>query len=112
MNSRRADLFDASTRTAAAAARALLSTFGPIRMSTAYSRTSPSPRYRELLAHYSDMHHVAGERFQNVSAAKTYPGDSMPRHAGEIKAMIDAHAARTILDYGSGKGCQYQQMSR
>lgn len=79
-------------------------------MSTGYSRTSPSPRYRELLAHYADMHHVAGERFQNVSAAKTYPGDSMPRHAGEIKAMIDAHRARTILDYGSGKGCQYQQV--
>ena len=34
----------------------------------------------------------------------------MPRHAGEIKAMIDAHSARTILDYGSGKGCQYQQV--
>jgi hypothetical protein len=79
-------------------------------MSTSYSRSSPSPRYRELLAHYSDMHHVTGERFQNVSAAATYPGDSMPRHAGEIKVMIDAHKARTVLDYGSGKGCQYQQV--
>jgi hypothetical protein len=79
-------------------------------MSTGYSRSSPSPRYRELLAHYTDMHHVTGERFQNVSAAKTYPGDSMPRHTGEIKALIDAHGARTILDYGSGKGCQYRDV--
>ncbi|HTU25325.1 MAG TPA: hypothetical protein VMF30_08010 [Pirellulales bacterium] len=80
-------------------------------MSIGYSRKSPSPRYRELLAHYADMHQVTGERFQNVSASKTYPGDSMPRHTGDIKMLIDAHGARTILDYGSGKGVQYQQVT-
>jgi hypothetical protein len=32
----------------------------------------------------------------------------MPRHAEAIKRLIDAHGARTILDYGAGKGMQYK----
>ena len=78
-------------------------------MSTAYSRTTPSPRYRELLTQYVQMH-VHGEQFRHIPAEQTFAGQSLPRHATAIKALIDAHAARTILDYGSGKGRQYQPL--
>ena len=78
-------------------------------MSTGYSRTTPSPRYRELLTQYVQMH-VQGEQFRHIPAEQTFAGQSLPRHAMAIKALIDAHAARTILDYGSGKGRQYQPL--
>jgi hypothetical protein len=78
-------------------------------MNHAYSRLAPSARYRELLAQYQDLHRH-GERRLNLPAEKTYNGTSLPRHAGRIKGLIEAHAARTLLDYGSGKGHQYQPM--
>ena len=78
-------------------------------MTLCYSRTAPSPRYRELLSQYVQMH-VCGEQFHHIPPAQTFAGQSLPRHARAIKALIDAHAARTILDYGSGKGQQYQPM--
>jgi hypothetical protein len=79
-------------------------------MSTGYSRTAPSPRYRELLTQYEQMH-VQGEQFRHIPAEQTFAGQSLPRHAVAIKALIDTHQARTILDYGSGKGQQYKPMS-
>lgn len=74
-----------------------------------YSRISPSPRYRELLVQYQDLHRH-GERRMNLPAEKTYNGTSLPRHAARIKELVDAHGARTLLDYGSGKGQQYQPL--
>lgn len=76
-------------------------------MSTCFSRPAPSPRYRELLTQYVQMH-VHGEQFQHIPPEQTFAGQSLPRHAKTIKSLINAHAARTILDYGSGKGQQYQ----
>jgi hypothetical protein len=78
-------------------------------MSTAYSRTTPSPRYQELLSQYVQMH-VRGEQFQKIPPEQTFAGQSLPRHCVAIKRLIDVHAARTILDYGSGKGWQYRQV--
>lgn len=75
-------------------------------MSTTFGRSSPSARYRELLAQYRHLH-VHGEERLNLPPEKTYNGRSLPRHAGRIKELIDAHQARTLLDYGSGKGHQY-----
>jgi hypothetical protein len=72
----------------------------------AYSRDAPSPRYRELLALYRQMH-LEGERSLGLPAARTFSGGSLLRHAPRIKQLIDATGARTLLDYGSGKGQQY-----
>jgi len=71
-----------------------------------YSRANPSPRYRELTALYRTMH-AEGERFMNLPAERTFPGFSLPANAERIKRLIDATGARNILDYGSGKGFQY-----
>ena len=73
-----------------------------------FTRSNPSPRYSELLNMYKVMH-VEGEKFLNISANNTFPGLSMPGHAPRIKKLIDATNSKCILDYGSGKGRQYEQ---
>ena len=75
-------------------------------MKTLFSRTQPSPRYVELLEQYRLMH-TEGERFRHIPAADTFSGQSLPRHATKVKKLIDAFGARSILDYGAGKGRQY-----
>ena len=71
-----------------------------------YSRATPSPRYQILTRQYRQMH-VEGERFLGVPPEETFPGLSLPAQAVRIKRLIDATAARNILDYGCGKGRQY-----
>jgi hypothetical protein len=78
-------------------------------MATNFTRGTPSPRYRELLSQYQHLH-VHGEQRMNLPAEKTFNGRSLPRHAAKIKSLIDAHGARTLLDYGAGKGHQYRPM--
>lgn len=71
-----------------------------------YSRESPSPRYRRMLEQYQHMH-LHGEAHLGLSAERTYPGRSLPKQAPYIKRLVDLTAAKSILDYGSGKGQQY-----
>jgi hypothetical protein len=77
-----------------------------LRPAAAYSRESPSPRYRELLALYRQMH-LEGEPSLGPPASRTFSGRSLLPHASDIKQLIDGTGARTLLDYGSGKGQQY-----
>ena len=73
----------------------------------AYSRAHPSPRYQELTRLYRQMHEQ-GENFLGIPPEQTFPGQSLPPQAARIKRLIDATGSRRILDYGSGKGQQYQ----
>lgn len=72
----------------------------------AFSRNDPSPRYRELLAMYREMH-LKGERFLNVPAEETFDGRSLKPQVERIKRLVKATGAATLLDYGSGKAKQY-----
>ncbi len=72
-----------------------------------YSRKNPSSRYHELLEMYRDMHEH-GEQFLNIPPEKTFGGQSLFRQAKRIKAIIDILGSKTILDYGAGKGKQYE----
>lgn len=72
-----------------------------------FTRQSPSPRYRELAALYSRMH-VEGEARLGLAPAQTFPGASLLPHVPAIKRLIERTAAKTILDYGAGKGQQYR----
>lgn len=74
-----------------------------------YSRQNPSPRYTSLVGMYREMH-FEGEKFLGIPPEKTFPGQSLPPHAGRIKALIDKFGAKTLLDYGCGKGAQYNPM--
>jgi len=71
-----------------------------------YSRGNPSPRYRELTEAYRRLH-VEGERFLNIAPADTFPGQSLPAQARRVKRLVTVTGAAHILDYGSGKGRQY-----
>lgn len=72
-----------------------------------FSRQNPSPRYRQLVAMYNEMH-VQGEKARNRPPEKVFPGESLPVHAIPIKDLIDKHGAKSLLDYGAGKGMQYK----
>ena len=72
-----------------------------------YSRANPSPRYLELTNLCRRMHEQ-GERFLGVPPAKTFSGESLTPHRGHVKRLIARTGAQTILDYGSGKGRQYE----
>ena len=75
-------------------------------MAAKFSRSEPSPRYRRLLQQYELMH-LHGERDRGIAPEDTFPGRSLPKEAPRIKRLIKLTGARTILDYGAGKGQQY-----
>ncbi len=72
-----------------------------------FSRHHPSPRYTELLALYRQMH-AEGVPAQNIAAEEMYSGISLLPHLPLIREMVRQSGARTLLDYGSGKGLQYR----
>lgn len=72
-----------------------------------YSREHPSQRYRDLIALYTSMHR-AGDPAHGVAPEQTFDGRSLPPQALRIRKMIARTGARTILDYGCGKGMQYR----
>ena len=72
-----------------------------------FTRDHPSPRYRELVSLYRQMHEH-GEQFLGAPAAETFPGLSLDAQIARIKALIACTGAQTILDYGCGKGMQYR----
>lgn len=73
-----------------------------------YTRHNPSPRYRELIEQYRLLH-SQGERSLQLPPEKTFAGFSLIPQASRIRALIVATGAQTILDYGSGKGQQYDE---
>jgi len=72
-----------------------------------YSRTNPSPRYLRMMELYRELH-ARGESHLGLTAEETYPGVSLLPHVRRIKALIDRTGATTVLDYGCGKGMQYE----
>lgn len=72
-----------------------------------YNRGNPSTRYLDLLSMYRQMHQM-GEQFLGTPPEDTFPGLSLKPQAGRIKDLIIRTGAQTILDYGCGKGRQYQ----
>lgn len=72
-----------------------------------YTRQNPSPRYRELVTMYRTMH-TEGEKFLGIPPEETFLGQSLLPQRGRIKEIIMRHGAKSLLDYGAGKGMQYQ----
>jgi hypothetical protein len=73
-----------------------------------YSRESPSERYKELISQYEELHEE-GETILRMSAEETFPGFSVLPHVDRIKRLIQSSETFTLLDYGCGKGYQYQK---
>ena len=74
-----------------------------------YNRQNPSPFYLSLIDMYSELH-VNGDLRNEVDAQKMYSGKSIVPWISTIKELIASTDSHTLLDYGSGKGLQYQNL--
>ncbi len=72
-----------------------------------FNRENPSPRYCEMTDLYRRLHRE-GEQRLGLAPEETYPGVSLFPHLRRIRKLILRTGARTILDYGCGKGMQYE----
>ncbi len=72
-----------------------------------YSRQNPSPRYRDLLGLYQKMH-AEGKTQSGAGPSEMYMGRSLLPHLDTIRGLIRKTGARSLLDYGSGKGALYK----
>ena len=72
-----------------------------------YTRTNPSPRYIELAGLYRQLHEH-GQPERNVAAAQTFDGGSLLAQAMNVKRFVSEYNVKTLMDYGSGKGRQYE----
>jgi len=70
------------------------------------SRARPSSRYIELQQMYRQLHEE-GEAHMGLPAEETFNGLSLLHQLARIKALVERTGANTILDYGCGKGRQY-----
>jgi hypothetical protein len=93
---------------------AYLEAIGQVRHSAAQSGysavTERSARHVELLKLYRRVHLYAA-RAELDPKDFVYWGGSLLPHIKEIRRAIEVHSARSLLDYGSGKGWQYSSMS-
>ena len=81
-----------------------------------FTRKTPSDPHVKLMSLYQDMHANGytvenGPHKKQLAAEDAYPGNELPKFAGQIKRLIDLHGAKSVLDYGSGKGKQYGPMT-
>jgi hypothetical protein len=77
---------------------------------SAFSRDNPSPRYRELLGYYREMHEKGSEG-SGLDAHDTFSGTTLNYHVDDLHAIITILGSKTILDYGAGKGSLYKATS-
>ncbi len=78
---------------------------------TVFTKDRPSQRYQELLEQHRMMHEK-GEQASSDREARpaeqTFDGRSLKKEIQPIAALIRETGAKTILDYGAGKGVHYQ----
>jgi hypothetical protein len=75
-------------------------------MAAKYTRNAPSPRYRRLLEQYRLMH-TNGDARLGIPSERMFLGQSLLPQAPHIRTLVRATSSASILDYGSGKGRQY-----
>jgi hypothetical protein len=73
------------------------------------SRDQPSERFRELQRIYSDVHAGGLSTSDELAGTKLFAGNSLLPFVDEIRALIERTGARTILDYGAGKGAIHNE---
>ena len=72
-----------------------------------FTRNRPSRRYGEILEQYRQLHSQGATNI-NLPAVETFDGHSRRRHEDDILTMIKETGARSLLDYGAGKGSGYK----
>ena len=80
------------------------------------SRENPSSRYRELLSSYKKMHAKGYEQTlgngqrRTVATEHAFSGDQLPKYIPQIKQLIEKTGAKSLVDYGAGKGSHYGKL--
>lgn len=72
-----------------------------------FTKDNPSPKYLENLAMYKQMHQE-GEKMLNLAPEDTFDGKSLFPQLEKIKKLCTLTDAKSILDYGSGKGLMWR----
>jgi len=72
-----------------------------------YSVSNPSPRFKLLGELYRQIHERGIEG--GVEGSKVFGGGSLLSHIEIVGKLAHQTGARTVLDYGSGKGLLYAQ---
>jgi hypothetical protein len=70
-----------------------------------YTPENPSERWRELVSLYQIMH-AEGDGVRPPE--KMFAGMPRGEQISRLRALIEHHDAKTLLDYGSGKGMQWR----
>jgi hypothetical protein len=76
-----------------------------VETATEYSAADPSPRWRELISLYRKMHND-GDGIR--PAEKMFAGMPRAKLIIRLRELTRQHGARSLLDYGSGKGMQWR----
>lgn len=74
-----------------------------------YSRENPSPDYLRLIQEYQALH-SAGVSTLSIPSEITFAGYSTFKRAEAIRRCLMKTPCLSLLDYGSGKGLQYQRI--
>ena len=80
-----------------------------VALKSEYTRHNPSPIYPLLIDMYNKLH-VDGDLDSKESSQEVYSGKSIVPWISTIKELIASTDSHTLLDYGSGKGLQYQNL--
>jgi hypothetical protein len=72
-----------------------------------FTKDKPSRRYGEIVAQYRNLHE-GGAVNLSLAAADTFDGHSSRKHQDDILALIQSTGARSVLDFGAGKGSGYR----
>jgi len=70
------------------------------------NRSAASPRFQELVGLYKEMHQH-GDRLNEIPADQTFDGRSLFPHLDAIAELSKRFGAKSLLDYGCGKGSAY-----
>ena len=72
-----------------------------------YSLNNPSPRFTKLKELYREVHENGLEN--GTAGEKIFAGGSLLEHIAVVGQLVKFTGAKSILDYGSGKGALYRE---
>ena len=76
-----------------------------------FTRDDPTRESAELVGLYRRMHEGGAEiAASNPQDPRPFAGYSLEKHVGRVAEMVQRHEAKTLLDYGAGKGAMYSPL--
>ncbi len=76
---------------------------------TIFTSGHPSRRFSQMIEQ-NRLLHAAGDVSLGMSADDTFDGHTLRKHEAAISALIEQTQAKTLLDFGAGKGTGYTRL--